>query len=68
MAFVIALLLCPLIVALDIFMLKKDIIKTHCINAELNILDNAPLAIYQATLAKHWLVMGFKIESSPVDT
>lgn len=39
----------------------------HCNNAGLNILDNAPLAVYQATLAKHWLVMGLKTDSSPVD-
>ncbi len=39
-------LLCPFIVASNIFMLKKDITKMHCNNAELNIPNNAPLAIY----------------------
>jgi hypothetical protein len=46
MALAIALLLCPFTIVSDIFMLKKDIAKTHCINAELNVLDNAPLAVY----------------------
>ncbi len=48
-------------------MLKKDIAKTHCINAELNVLDNAPLAVYQAALAGNWLIMGFKTDSPPID-
>jgi hypothetical protein len=48
-------------------MLKKDTIKTHYINAGLNILDNAPLAVYQATLAGNWLVMGLKTDSPPID-
>jgi hypothetical protein len=46
-------LLCPFTIASDIFTLKKDIAKTHCNNARLNILDNASLAVYQATLAEH---------------
>jgi len=57
---------------MNIFTLKKDTSKQHCNNVGLNILDNASLAvylaIYQATLAEHWLVMGLKINSSPVDT
>jgi hypothetical protein len=53
MALVVAPLLCPFTVALDIFMLKKDIAKTHCNNAELNIPDNTPMAIYQVALAKY---------------
>jgi hypothetical protein len=51
MALAIALLLCTFIVALDIFTLKKDIAKTHCINVGSNVLDNAPLAVYQVALA-----------------
>jgi hypothetical protein len=47
------LMLCPFTVVLDIFMLKKDIAKTHCSNAGLNIPDNAPLAVYQVALAGH---------------
>jgi hypothetical protein len=62
-----ALLLCPFIVASDIFTVKKDTTKTHYNNAGLNILDNAPLTVYQAALARHWLVMGFKTDSSLVD-
>jgi hypothetical protein len=34
----------------------------------LNIPNNAPLAVYHATMVRHWLVMGLKIDSSPVDT
>jgi hypothetical protein len=52
-------LLCPFIVALDIFTLKKDIAKTHCNNVRLNVLNNAPLAAYQAIMGGHWLIMGF---------
>jgi hypothetical protein len=63
-----AMLLCPFIVAPDIFTLKKDTAKTHWNNVGLNVLNNAPLAIYQVALAGHWLVMGFKIDSSPVNT
>jgi len=48
-------------------MLKKDTANTHCNNANFNVPDNAPLTIYQATLAEHWLVMGLKIDSSPID-
>jgi hypothetical protein len=59
-------LLCLFIIVLDIFTVK-DTTKTHYNNARLNILDNAPLAIYKATLAKHWLVMGFKTDNSLVD-
>jgi hypothetical protein len=47
MALAIAPLLCPFTVVSDIFMLKKDIAKTHYINIGLNVLDNAPLAVYQ---------------------
>jgi hypothetical protein len=65
--FNVAPLLCPFIVALDIFTLKKDTAKTHCNNVELNIPDNAPLAIYKVALARHWLVMGLKIDSSFVN-
>jgi len=39
-------LLCSFIIMLDIFMLKKDTTKTHYNNARLNVLDNAPLAVY----------------------
>jgi hypothetical protein len=46
-------LLCPFTVALEIFTLKKDIAKTHYNNAGLNILNNAPLAVYQAALTGH---------------
>jgi hypothetical protein len=53
MALAAAPLLCPFIVASAIFTLKKDTTKTHFNNTGLNILDNAPLAIYQATLAGH---------------
>ncbi|CAK9217107.1 unnamed protein product [Sphagnum troendelagicum] len=53
-------------------MLKKDTSKQHYDNVGLNILGNASLAvylaIYQATLAEHWLVIGLNIDSSPVDT
>jgi hypothetical protein len=52
---------------LNIFTLKKDIAKTHCNNTKLNVLDNAPLAVYQATLDGHWLVMGLKTNNSHVD-
>jgi hypothetical protein len=48
-------------------MLKKDISKTHCINAELNVLDNAPRVVYQAALARNWLIMGLKTDSQPID-
>jgi len=67
MALVAALLLCPFIVALDIFTLKKDIAMTHNNNTELNVPDNAPLTVYQVALAKHWLVMGLKTNNSPID-
>ncbi len=60
-------LLCPFIIASDIFTLKKDIAKTHCINVGLNIPDNAPLVVYQAALAENWLLMGLKTDSSHVD-
>jgi hypothetical protein len=67
MALATASLLCPFTVASDIFMLKKDTAKTHCINVGLNVPDNAPLAVYQAALAGNWLVMGLKIDSPPID-
>jgi hypothetical protein len=46
MALAIAPLLCPFIVTSDIFMLKKGTSKTHYINDELNVPDNAPLQAY----------------------
>ncbi len=61
-------LLCPFTIASDIFTLKKDTAKMHCSNTGLNVLDNAPLAVYQVALAGHWLVMGLKTNSSPIDT
>ncbi len=67
MALATASLLCPFTVASDIFMLKKDIAKMHCINAELNVPDNATLAVYQATLVGNWLVMGLKTDIPPID-
>jgi hypothetical protein len=48
-------------------MLKKDIAKTHYNNVRFNVPGNAPLAVYQAALAGHWLLMGFKTDSSFVD-
>ncbi len=60
MALAIALLLCLFIIVSNIFMLKKDTAKTHCINAGLNVLDNGPLVVYQVALAGNWLVMGLK--------
>jgi hypothetical protein len=67
MALAIASLLCPFTVASNIFMLKKDTAKMHCINAGLTVPDNAPLAVYQAALAGNWLVMGLKTDSPPID-
>jgi hypothetical protein len=67
MALIAARLLYPFVVVSDIFTLKKDIAKTHCNNAELNVPDNAPLVIYQVALAVHWLIMGLKTDSSPID-
>jgi hypothetical protein len=49
-------------------MLKKDTAKHHCNNVGLNVLDNASLEVYQVALAGCWLVMGLKIDSSPVNT
>jgi hypothetical protein len=46
MALFAAPLLCPFIVASNIFTLKKDTAKMHCNNARLNVLDNAPLVVY----------------------
>jgi hypothetical protein len=60
-------LLCPFTIASDIFTMKKDITKTHYNNAGFNVPDNASLAVYQAALAEHWLVMGLKTNNSPVD-
>jgi hypothetical protein len=60
-------LLCPFTIASDIFTLKKDTAKTHCINVGFNIPDNAPLAVYQAALIGNWLVMGLNTDSSLVD-
>jgi hypothetical protein len=61
-------LLCPFIIASDIFTLKKDTAKMHFSNSGFNVPDNAPLVVYQVALTRHWLVMGFKTNSSPVDT
>ncbi len=58
---------CPFIVVSNIFTLKRDIIKQHCDNAGLNIQNNASLAVYQAALARHYLVMSFTTESSLVN-
>jgi hypothetical protein len=44
----------------------KDTAKTHYMNIRLNVPDNAPLAIYQATLTENWLVMGLKTDSPPI--
>jgi hypothetical protein len=60
-------LLCPFTIVSNIFTLKKDTTKTHCNNVGLNVLDNASLAVYQAALARHWLLMGLKTNSSHVD-
>jgi hypothetical protein len=60
-------LLCPFITTSNIFMLRKDTAKQHCNNVGLNVLDNASLAIYQANLAGHWLVMGLKTNNSLVN-
>ncbi len=40
----------------------------HCSNAGFNVPNNAPLAVYQVALVGHWLLMGLKIDSSPIDT
>jgi hypothetical protein len=61
-------LMCPFNVESDIFTLKKDTSKMHYNNARLNVPDNASLVVYQATLAEHWLFMGFKTDMSHVDT
>jgi hypothetical protein len=68
MAFDVAPLLCPFLVVLDIFTLKKDTAKMHYNNTGLNIPDNASLAVYQAALVRHKLVMSLKTDSSPIDT
>jgi hypothetical protein len=68
MAFNAAPLLCPFIIGSDIFTLKKDTAKMHYSNEGLNVLNNAPLVVYQVALAGHWLVMGLKTDSSPIDT
>ncbi len=67
MALVATSLLCPSTIGSNIFTLKKDTTKMHYNNTKFNVLDNAPLAIYQATLVGHWLIMGLKIDSSLVD-
>ncbi len=48
-------------------MQKKDTTNMHYNNARFNILDHAPMAVYHPALAGHWLVMGFKIDNSPID-
>jgi hypothetical protein len=60
-------LLCPFTITSNIFTLTKDTAKTHCINVGLNVPDNAPLAVYQAALVGHWLVMGLKTDISFVN-
>jgi hypothetical protein len=67
MTFDAALLLCPFTIVLGIFTLKKDNAKTHFNNVKLNVLNNAPLAVYYAVLAGHSLIMGLKTNSSLVD-
>ncbi len=62
-----ALLMCPFIEASNIFTLNKDTAKTHYNNIGLNVPNNAFLTVYQVALAEHWLVMGFKIDNSPVE-
>jgi hypothetical protein len=63
MALTIASLLCPFIVVTNIFTLKKDTAKMHYNNIGFNLPNNAPLAVF----VRHWLIMGFKIDNSPVD-
>ncbi len=60
-------LVCPFTTVSDIFTLKKDIAKQHYDNTTLNVPNNASLGVYQVALAKHWLVMGLKTDSSHVD-
>jgi hypothetical protein len=67
MALVVASLFCPFTTASDNFTLMKDTTNTHFNNVGFNVLDNAPLAIYQVALAEHWLIMGLKTDSSPID-
>jgi hypothetical protein len=67
MALALASMLCHFTITWDIFTLKKDTAKTHYNNTGLNVPDNAPLSVYQAALAKYWLVMGIKIDSSHVN-
>jgi hypothetical protein len=45
MVFNVAPLLCPFIIALEIFTLKKDTAKQHCNSTKLNVPNNASLAI-----------------------
>jgi hypothetical protein len=52
MAFDATPLLCPFIVVLDIFT-PKETSNQHYENVRLNVLDNASLAVYHVTLAKH---------------
>ncbi|CAK9272936.1 unnamed protein product [Sphagnum jensenii] len=61
------LLMCPFTTRLDIFTLRKDTTKQHSNNAKLNVPNNASMVVYRIALPKHWLVMGFKTNSSPVD-
>jgi hypothetical protein len=46
MVFDAAPLLCPFIIATNIFTLKKYTTKTHYNNVGLNVPDNPPLAVY----------------------
>jgi hypothetical protein len=63
----VASLLCLFTATLDIFALKKGTAKQYCDNVRLNVPNNASMAVYQVALAKHWLVMGFKTDNSPID-
>ncbi len=62
-----ALLLCPFTITSNIFTLKNVTAKMHYNNTELTVPDNAPLVVYKAALAGHWLLMGLKTNNSPVD-
>jgi hypothetical protein len=67
MALDVAPLLYPFTIVSNIFTLKNDIAKTHFNNVGLNVLDNAPLAVYYAVLTGNSLVMGLKTDNSPID-
>ncbi len=67
MALGVVALMCPFTIASDIFTLKKNIVEMHYNNAKLNVPDNAHVAVFRIAMARHWLVMGLKTNSSPVD-